>query len=441
MSQKLLTSLNPLFSHEAESGVIGSCLLDRTQIPRVQDILLDESYFHKIENRLLYKLLCELDNRRMKEWDLIVLRDFLQSKHHLEAVGGMDYIYRILENVPSAVNAGYYAQIVYEKHLRRQISDLGDKIKGEAVMQETLDGLIQTCRNDFNELTSGESKSSSMMMLEESFEGLKLNIYDDYIQTQIPPLDDKITGFGKGNLIIVAGRPSMGKSTLILTLIKTIVCQNISVLLYTLEMSRADWMLKMLYSETDGIPLSVCYRPYLTDDQTMQLEHRRDVIKKWPLMIDESRYLTPQKLRNHLHCLIESKGIQAVFIDYLQLLKPNHRYNSRYEEISALSGELKTLAMDYNIPLIAACQLNRAVEMRADKTPHMSDLRDSGALEQDADLILLVHRPPYYWTEAEKLAGDIRKAEIIVAKNRRGKTGVIESRFFGEFSRFELISK
>lgn len=429
-----------LISLEAEGGVLGSIILERQKVKVAENILPSGRYFAKSEHEILYDLFLELNREKNAGWDVIIFRDALTRKNQLAAVGGVEYLVELANTVPSAANCAYYADIVYKRHLRRKLYDFGESIKHQTLSESDTESLISNAASDLREVTDGEFKSDSMSFLLDFIDDVPLECKDEYLRTGREGFDELIGGFGKGHFVVVAGRPSMGKTTFLLCLVKHILKEKHPVAFFSLEMTKTDLIQKLIYSESGSIPMSACYRSFVSDNQRMQLEFIREKLKSYPLVIDDGRYLTPQKLRNHIHVLKQTQGIEAVFIDYLQLLRCDKKFNSNYEEVTYLSSELKSMAMEYEIPVICACQLNRAVESRTDKTPRMSDLRGSGAIEQDADAVLMLHRPPYYNTkEYNELNNiDLHDAKIIVAKNRRGMTDSIDTQFYGEYSRYEF---
>jgi len=431
-------------SLEAEAAVLGSMILDRECIGQVVQVLSAES-FYRPEHRMIFEALVTLYDQN-SAIDLVLLRDELRRRKQLDAVGGIDYLVRVAESVPSAASVEYYGRIVHDKALLRQLVHASNAILNEAYdeggdVAEKLDAAERRIFAVTEKKLTGAASPIKGLLHEafESIEARKPNVLTG-LDTGFYELNDKLCGLQKGEMTIVAARPSMGKTSLAMNMAERIgVDEGIPVAIFSLEMSKRQLVERMLASRS-GIDAQRIRRGMLTTDQFEQLTRTGSELFDKPIYIDDTAGMTPLEIRAKCRRLKSQYDIQCVFIDYLQLMSVGGRVESRQQEVSEISRSLKALARELEVPVVVLSQLNRAAEGREGHRPRMSDLRDSGSIEQDADVILLLHRESYYHQgdpDYPHDGPDANKAEIIIAKQRNGPTGVVELIFDGQITRFK----
>ena len=431
-------------SLEAEAAVLGSMILDRECIGLVVQKVERES-FYRPEHQAIFDALISLYERN-SHIDLVLLRDELKTHNKLEAVGGVEYLVKVAEAVPSAASAEYYADIVKNKSLLRELilaaSDiLTDAYDEAGDVEEKLDMAEQKI------FAATETKSTSVAvplkgLLHEAFENIEARKGGiTGLPTGFYELDGMLCGLQKGEMTIVAARPSMGKTSLVMNMAEHIGADNnIPVVIFSLEMGKHQLVERMLCSR-GHIDSQLVRNGTLTTDQFELLTQTSGELFDKPIFIDDTPGITPLEIRAKCRRLKSQYDIQCVMIDYLQLMNLGGRVESRQQEVSQMSRYLKALARELDIPVIVLSQLNRAAEGRDGHKPRMSDLRDSGSIEQDADVVLLLHREDYYHRgETEEEYTDSNTADIIIAKQRNGPTGVVSLIFNGQFTRFENLS-
>ncbi len=399
-----------LWSVEAEAGVLGSIVLDSGCIGKILPILDGNSFF-KPEHQTIYDALIALFLGN-NPTDAVALRTQLKAINQLEQIGGVEYIARLLESVPSSANAVYYAGVVKDRQKYRDLIGMVDLIG--KVFDEPLgvDDQIQRIQD----LALGFEKSklsTEYFTLAEHAEKVAIESQEQtaVIETGFRNIDHIVGGVSPGELIIVAGRPSMGKSALALQFALTMAKAGLSILFFTLEMTYRALIERALKNE-----------------QAVELS-------KLDVVLHEGCE-TPEKQIAFIKTRKQTHKVDAVFVDYLQLMSTGRKSENRVQEITTISRKLKLAAISENVPIIALSQLNREVETREKHRPRLSDLRESGAIEQDADVVLLLHRDDYYRRNQDPDAPQDGNAELIVAKNRRGPTGIAELVFLDEFVRF-----
>jgi len=436
MNEKVL---DKFWSLSAEAGVIGSMILDKDVAPKVLAIIENEDYFYKPEHRILFESLVTLYTAG-KPTDPVMLRDELTQRDKLDEVGGVDYIARILDSVPSSANSEYYAGIVKERWHYRQL--VGAVENMQQVLDEPLNADEQAERIRqlaANLPTNGEPKGC--FTLKENAEKVASAIAEkeNAIPTGYRNIDRIITGIRTGELIIIAGRPSMGKSALALGIALNAAKDGKIVLYVSLEMGHRA-LIERAVGMAGDLNISLLKRFPQTDKIYERANEAAHGLSKYNLTIHEGLN-TPEKLASFVLKQNKIKKVDIVFVDYLQLMTTKGRVENRVAEISAISRQLKTLAMTEGIPVVALSQLNRECESRTGHRPRLSDLRDSGSIEQDADIVLLLHREDYYrnadnpGTEADGIT------EVIISKNRRGPTGIVKLVFLPETVRFGDLSE
>lgn len=430
-------------SPEAEAAVLGSMILDHESIGQVVQLVGRES-FYRVEHRAIFdSLICLYED--INRVDLVLLRDELKKHNKLAEAGGVDYLVRVAESVPSAANAEYYAQIVKEKAILRELIVATGEILEEAHKESgnVSDKLDMAERKIF---AVTERKISGAVvpikgLLQEAFEKIEARegIHITGLETGFTELDGILCGLQKGEMIIVAGRPSMGKTSFALNIAEQIGAHDDkAVAIFSLEMGRHQLVERFLCSY-GGIDSQHIRRGNLSQDELEKLRDTASALFEKPIFIDDTPGMTPLEIRAKCRRLKSHHDIQVVFIDYLQLMSLGGRVESRQQEVSTMSRYLKELARELDIPVVVLSQLNRSAEGREGHRPRMSDLRESGSIEQDADVVLLLHREDYYH-RGEADWEDNNTAEIIVAKQRNGPTGLVKLIFEESSTRFKTMS-
>jgi replicative DNA helicase len=415
----------------AECGVLGSVLLDNTALHEVVPFLKAED-FYRDAHQVLYRAVRDLYNAG-KAVDAITLAEELTRRDEIRAVGGIEFIAEVVNAVPHSANAMYYAGIVREKALARRVIDAANETLREAYANEKPAGeVLAAAEARVLALSDGTPGSRSVPASEAATAAMDRVIARSEGAVGMPTcwraLNDVVCGFEPEQLVIIAGRPSMGKSAAAQVLAE-FVCRILRrhVLLVSCEMSAADVMERYLVMRS-GIDSKTLRRPPsggLEGEAIARLTEAYDYARSLPMTVDDTPSRTVPEVhaeaRRLAHRLRDSdRPLGLVVVDYLQLLEPEDGGAPRHEQIAVMSRRLKVMARDLRVPVVALSQLNRKVEDRPDKRPHLSDLRESGAIEQDADIVLLMHRPEYY--DAADRPG---VAEVIVAKNRNGETGCV----------------
>lgn len=440
MNQLLTVGRKPPVSEDAEISVLGSMLLDNDAIDLVVQII-DKNSFYKKAHKELFQAIVDLYDKGHAV-DLVILKEELERRSILEDVGGITYLMEIEESVPLAANVEYYAKIVREKGVKRNLIETAMKIQQEAYMDSIdSDTLLDKSERSIFEITQKKylSKSSRLYdILKETFDRID-DLHDRKdrltgLSTGFYDLDDTTCGLQASELIIVAARPSMGKTSLALNILEHVgVKEGKASVLFSLEMSAQQIAQNMLCSHVK-IDAYKMRRGLLKDTEWSKLTMAMGALSNAPIFIDDTPGLSILELRAKARRLKAQDDIQLIIVDYLQLLEAPQA-ESRQQEISFISRSLKSLARELEVPVIAVSQLNRSVESREGHKPRMSDLRESGSIEQDADVIILLHRDDYY--NPEKNTGE---AEVNIAKQRNGPTGTIKLTFLSHYMRFEPYS-
>jgi replicative DNA helicase len=432
----------------AEAAVLGSMIIDPKCISDVLEQLRTDA-FYRIEHQMIFDALVWLyEKNRDEAIDAVLLRDELEKRRQLEEVGGVEYLAKIMESVPSSANVMYYAGIVKDKQLLREIiaaagEILNDAFNGDGEAGEKLDEAERKIFAVTDKKISGSASELKDLIIRayELIEKRKDSIVTG-LATGFHELDDWTCGLQNGEMIIIAGRPSMGKTSLVLNIAEHIgVIEKAPVAIFSLETGRQQLAERFLCSRSKTDAQKV--RKGMLD--TEHYEALRDAcgeMSEAPIYIDDTSSLTPLELRAKARRLKSQRGIRCIIVDYLQLMHlGTSRVESRQQEITTISRYLKALARELNIPVVVLSQLNRSPEGREGHRPRMSDLRESGSIEQDADVVMLLHREDYYHrSEGEKDYKPDNTAELIIAKQRNGPTGTVPLRFMERFTRFENAS-
>ena len=429
----------------AEAGVLGSMIIDPVCISEVVEVL-ESAAFYRVEHQMIYDALVALyEKNKGESLDAVLLRDELEKHRQLEAVGGAEYLARIMDSVPSSANVMYYARIVKDKMLLREMINIATEILNEAYDEvgEPGEKLDEAERKIFRVTDKRISGAASALkdLVSQAYELIEkrgANIVTG-VPTGYHELDSLTCGLQNGEMIIVAGRPSMGKTSLALNMAEYAgVEKGIPVAIFSLETGRQQLAERFLCSGT-GIDAQLVRKGMLSTEHHEKLIEMCGVLAETPVYIDDTSSLTPLELRAKARRLKSQRDIRCIVIDYLQLMHLGTRVESRQQEITAISRYVKALARELNIPVVVLSQLNRSPEGREGHRPRMSDLRESGSIEQDADVVILLHREDYYHRGDKEYNPD-GKAELIIAKQRNGPTGNVELVFREKFTRFENLS-
>ena len=426
-------------SPEAEKSVIGSMLMDRDAIIEVADVLVKEDFYQNT-NGILYEAMVEL-YREGKPVDLITLQNKLKEKQVPESIQSLDYIRELVEAVPTSANAKQYAGIVREKSILRKLIKVTEKITADCYLgKDEFSTILEETEKDVFHLLQNASGREDFVPIRD----VVLNTLDQIeeasknkgkitgIPTGFTDLDYKLTGLHPSQLLIVAARPAMGKTAFVLNIAQHVAFrQNVPVAIFSLEMSKEQLVTRLMSMEA-MIDSQLIRTGELEDQDWEKLMESAAVIGHSPLIIDDTPGLTIAEIRSKCRRYKQAQGVGLVIIDYLQLMAGNGKSESRQQELSEISRSLKALAREIDAPIIALSQLNRAVDSRTDHKPVLSDLRESGSIEQDADVIMFIYRDDYYNPDTEKK----NLAEIIVAKQRSGSTGSIELAWLGQYTKF-----
>ncbi len=430
-------------SLESEAAVLGSMILDRECIGLVVQ-KLGASDFYRPEHQAIFDALVSLYEKN-SDIDLVLLRDELKRHKKLKSVGGAEYLVTVAESVPSSASAEYYADIVKDKSLLRQLVSASNEILVEAMDEggdvgEKLDQAEQKIFAVTEKKITGVAVPLKNLLIE-AFDNIEARKghHVTGLPTSYYELDEHLCGLQKGEMIIVAGRPSMGKTSFAINIAEHIGADNnIPVVIFSLEMSKQQLVERVLCSKAKVDSQKVRKGMLSTDELVRLREASEDLFDK-PIFIDDTPGLTPLMIRAKCRRLKSQHDIQCVLIDYLQLMSLGGRVESRQQEVSTMSRYLKALARELEIPVMVLSQLNRSAEGREGHRPRMSDLRESGSIEQDADVVMLLHREDYYRKDDPDYEED-NKADIIIAKQRNGPTGVVQLYFDGKYTRFENLS-
>lgn len=433
---------------EIERTVLGALMIDKDAYAVVCEMLHPDSFYEK-RNQYIYDAIRELSMRE-KPVDMLTVAEELSRMGRLEEVGGPAYIADLCTRVASSANISYHSRIIAQKSLARQLISFAGEV-GTKAYDETLDieSVMQEAEGALFELSQRNMKKDYTQVdpvIDEAIKTIQKAAASKDGITGIPTgftrLDDITSGWQASDLIIIAGRPAMGKTAFALSMAKNIAAEyRKPTALFSLEMSNVQ-LVNRLISNCCEIEGKKILSGQLRPDEWDRLDKNINKLLGAPLYLDDTPGLSVFELRTKARRLVREHGVQIIMIDYLQLMNANGmRFNSRQEEVSTISRSLKSLAKELEIPILALSQLNRDVEGREGiegKRPQLSDLRESGAIEQDADMVAFVHRPEYYHLYSDGNGRDMHgMAQIIIAKHRKGATGDVILRFRGELTRFE----
>ena len=429
---------------QLERAVIGAIIIEPTVADTVLNILKPEDFYNE-KNRIIYEAVIEIISEGIA-LDPLTLKTHLEKKNKLEYVGGEIYLSLVLSDAAPPKTVEHIAQNLKEKAITRGLITVAKDILLKAKQIKNVDELIDYAESSIFKLSEEKTISEYFHIgdvLQKTLEIINELSKKDSIVTGLPSgfyeLDRLTTGFHKGDLVIIAARPAMGKTSLALSIIHHVsVVENIPSAFFSLEMSKEQIAMRLLCNEA-RIPLRKVRSGFLTKEELELITEKVLEMKNAPIFIDDTASLSILDLRAKARKLKREKDIQLIVIDYLQLMRSSRKVESRQQEVAEISRGLKGLAKDLDIPVIALAQLSRQTEMRSDKRPQLADLRESGSIEQDADMVMFIHRPEYYKKNPTPEEKGI--AEIIIAKQRNGPTGTVKLAFIKEITKFENLAK
>jgi replicative DNA helicase len=431
------------WSQEAEQAVLGAMLLDQDAALRAAE-LVDDSMFYREAHRRLFRAMLALTEQRTVI-DHITLRDELVRRGELEGAGGLEYLAELVDTVPTAANIEFHAKIVKDKAILRRLIETSTGIITEAYDgHSTANDLLDSAEAKIFQISQqrgNEGFTRIKEMLWPTMERIETLQRSGKAITGVPSgftdLDEMTSGFQPSELIIVAARPSMGKTAFCLNVATQAAVDGFGVAVFSLEMSKEALVQRMLCAEA-RVDSQAVRRGALRDPDFTRLARAAGILQSCPVWIDDTPSLSLLEMRSKARRLKVENDVRMVVVDYLQLMRSPEYAENRVQEVSDISRSLKGLARELNIPVIALSQLSRASEQRGgERRPILSDLRDSGAIEQDADVVLFIHRPEMYQKEDSEGNSLEGMAEVIVGKHRNGPTGLVNLYFHKHFTRFD----
>lgn len=432
----------PPHSLEAEQAVLGGLVINNDAWDKVVDKISEENFYKK-EHTYIFRAISSLASENLP-FDIITITEWLERNKLIDAVGGMSYIGSLANNTSSSANIGFYADIIYDRYVMRELISLGSDIVETATTpsgRTTQDILDEAEKKVFNIAEKGSKTKGPEIVstvVSRTLDKIEKLFNEKSTLTGIPTgfkdFDQMTSGLQPGELIIVAGRPSMGKTTFAMNIAENAsITTEKPVLIFSMEMPSEQLTMRIL-SSLGRIDQHRLRTGQLRDEDWPRISSTVGIMSKTKMLIDETPALSPMDLRARARRIArEYSSLGLIVVDYLQLMQAASHSDNRAAEISEISRSLKALAKELNVPVIALSQLNRGLEQRPNKRPIMSDLRESGAIEQDADLIVFIYRDEVYNEDSE----DKGTAEIIIGKHRNGPTGVIRLTFLGQYTRFE----
>lgn len=451
LDQDVASLRRPPQSIESEQSVLGGLMLDNAAFDLVADVLVVDDFYRR-DHRVIYEKIQEMCSAG-RPADIVTVYGELQAQGKAQEVGGLPYLNSLVNATPSASNIRRYAEIVRDRSILRQLISAGEGIATAALSPEgaNVTQLLDAAQSAVFAIDERSSKGRSGFqalnvlaadVTRELQQIQELNSADDVtgLPTSFTKLDRMTTGLQKGDLIIVAGRPSMGKTSLAMNMAEYAgLVLRMPVAVFSMEMSSVQ-LAKRLICSVGRIDAQKMRRARLDDQEWSKFAETVEMMSKAPFYIDDTPALTVNELRSRARRLVRKTGpLALIVVDYLQLMQGSGSKNAsenRSAELSEISRGLKSLAKELSVPVIALSQLNRSVDARPNKRPMMSDLRESGAIEQDADIIMFIYRDWVY----NKDTADPNVAEVIIGKQRNGPTGVVQMRFDGQFTRFDNLA-
>ncbi len=438
----VLSDRVPPQSKEAEISVLGSMIIDREAIYAAAELLTEQDFYSTAHQKIFSGIITL--SEKGEPVDLVTLSEELQSSQCLDDVGGRSYLVTLANAVPTAANVQYHSRIVREKAILRALIHTATGIVSRSFeAPSSVDEFLDEAEQQIFEIgRRGKQQGFASLkdVLVQAFDSIE-KLYDEKkgvtgLSTGFTDLDRVTSGFQNSDLIIIAARPSMGKTTLALNMTQQIaVKEKMPTAFFSMEMSKEQLAQRLLCAESQ-IDAQNMRRGFLSQDEWQKLTRAVGPLSESPLYIDDSGNLSVMEIRAKSRRLKAEKGLQAIFVDYLQLMRGFSRAESRQQELSEISRALKALAKELQVPVIALSQLSRPVEKRPDRRPILSDLMESGGIEANADVVMFIYRESYYNRNTEQ--GNI--AEISIAKQRNGPTGLVELYFLDRYTKFANIA-
>ena len=432
----------PPHSIEAEQSVLGGLMLDNSAWDSICDVISEEDFYRR-DHRLIFRAIRDL-SAEASPLDVVTVSEWLERRNELEGAGGLSYLGAIANHVPSAANIKQYAAIVRERSVLRQLIRVSTEIGNSAFNREGRDiaEILDSAEQLVFQIAEQGSRTQRVAhpikdLLTRVTERIDKLYHQDSpytgIQTGFSDFDDMTSGLQNSDVIIIAGRPSMGKTSFAMNIAENAAIKaKVPVAIFSMEMPGEQLVMRML-SSLGRIDQHKVRTGRLEDDDWPRLTSAMSILSEAPLFIDDTPALTPTDLRARARRIKREHGLGLIMIDYLQLMQVPGTKENRTTEISEISRSLKALAKELDVPVVALSQLNRSLEQRPNKRPVMSDLRESGAIEQDADVIAFIYRDEVYHEDSP----DKGKAEIIIGKQRNGPIGVVSLFFHGQYTRFD----
>ncbi|HEV2321343.1 MAG TPA: replicative DNA helicase [Gammaproteobacteria bacterium] len=432
----------PPHSLEAEQAVLGGLMLDNATWERVADRIREEDFYRQ-DHRLVFRAMAELSEQD-RPFDAVTLAEWLQARGKLEQAGGLAYLATLVRDTPTAANVRAYADIVRERSVLRQLIRVGGELAESAYRPEGrgIAELVDSAERAVFEIAErGDRAGKNYVRINElmakAVDRLDTLVHADShvtgVATGLARFDEMTAGLQPGDLVIVAGRPSMGKTSFAMNVAEyAAISGNLPTAIFSMEMSGEQLAMRLI-SSLGRIDQLKVRTGKLDDTDWKRVSSAISIMSKAPMFIDDTGALTPTELRARARRLKRDHNLGLIVVDYLQLMQVPGTRENRATEISEICRSLKSLAKELKIPVIALSQLNRSLEQRPDKRPIMSDLRESGSIEQDADVIVFIYRDEVY----DKESPDKGTAEIIIGKQRNGPIGMVRTTFLGAYTRFE----
>lgn len=437
-SEQLLGKTLPA-NIDAERAVLGALLLNDEWVSQVLEILKADDFYSQA-HRIIFEHIVAL-SQQFKRIDLVTLQDELTKKGQLDTIGGLVYLVSLQEELPSAGLVNQHAQIIKEKSVLRELITSATSIITNCYTQDQMeiDAVLDEAEKTIFNIANKRSSDGFVQLniwLKKTFAHLSdIKSHSKGI-TGVPTgykkLDSMTSGFQKGDFIVLAGRPSMGKTAMMMSMAMHACEQNVAIGVFSLEMSAEQLTLRLLSGES-GVAHQNIRNATITSDEWVELTNVAARLADYKLFIDDTPMLSIMDLRAKARKLKAEHDVQFILVDYLQLLSSTKKHENRHQEVSEISRSIKALAKELGIPILAGAQLSRAVDARMDKRPMLSDLRESGAIEQDADLIMFLYRDVVYNPETENPS----LSEVIIGKQRNGPTGTVYLHFARELTKFQ----
>lgn len=436
----------PPHSLEAEQSILGGLMLDNEAWNKISEIIINED-FYSLEHKYIFDAIKDIAEKN-NIIDIVTVAESLEKKNNLEKIGGISYLAELSRNTPSINNIVAYADIVRDRAILRNLISIANKIAEEAFNRKgkNVQEIINKAEKLIFTISESRYRVKNILNINELLNRTIDRINKMYstkssmtgLITGFNELDKMTSGFQKSDLIIIAGRPSMGKTSFAMNIVEYIIInyKDDPVIIFSMEMPAEQLILRML-SSLGRIDQNNIRKGNIGEEDWLKLTESLNLIKNCKLYVDDTPMLTPIEIRKKIRrCIRDTGKISLIMIDYLQLMQVSGISYNRTVEITEISRSLKSIAKEFNCPVLAVSQLNRSLEQRINKRPIISDLRESGAIEQDADLILFIYRDEVYNSDSLDNKG---LAELIIGKQRNGPIGVINIRFIGKYTKFENL--